>query len=138
MYAFFCVHFFRGKTMKRLSRHLSALLGCMLLASAFGCGGESIKDVTPTAAPANIPTEAPTETPAPAYIGKVIQKTFIEVDESGTKAGAATVVSMLKNTAIMIDKKYVRIDRPFVYMIVDTENFLPLFLGVECSTTTEK
>jgi serpin B len=71
-------------------------------------------------------------------IGKVIQKTFISVDEKGTKAGAATVVEMRKNTAIMPAGYMIDLDRPFVYMIIDTEYDLPLFIGVECSTTTEK
>ncbi len=71
-------------------------------------------------------------------IGKVIQKTFISVDEKGTKAGAATVVEMRKNTAIMPAGYMIDLDRPFVYMIIDTEYDLPLFIGVECSTATEK
>ncbi len=66
-------------------------------------------------------------------IDRVIQKTYIKVDERGTKAGAATLVAMMKNTAIFEDYEEVFLDRPFVYMIVDTANDLPLFLGVECS-----
>lgn len=67
-------------------------------------------------------------------IDRVIQKTYIKVDEKGTKAGAATLVAMMKNTSIMItEPKEVFLDRPFVYMIVDNESLLPLFLGVECS-----
>ncbi len=71
-------------------------------------------------------------------IGRVIQKTFIAVDEKGTKAGAATVVSMRKNAAIFMPEKEVVLDRPFVYMIIDTEHMLPLFLGVENSVAAEK
>ncbi|MBQ7636152.1 MAG: serpin family protein [Lachnospiraceae bacterium] len=66
-------------------------------------------------------------------IDRVIQKTYIKVDERGTKAGAATLVAMVKNSAALEDFEEVFLDRPFVYMIVDTANDLPLFLGVECS-----
>ena len=64
------------------------------------------------------------------YIGSVLHKTYITVDEKGTKAGAATVVAMDKESAILIDEvKYVYLDRPFVYMLIDCENELPFFIG---------
>ncbi len=65
------------------------------------------------------------------YISKVIHKTFIEVDEQGTKAGAATVVGMAE-AACLKDPvvKTVYLDRPFVYAIIDSESKLPVFLGV--------
>lgn len=62
-------------------------------------------------------------------IGRVIHKAKIEVDERGTKAGAATVVEM-KNMATAIQERiYVTLDRPFLYMIIDCETNLPLFIG---------
>lgn len=65
------------------------------------------------------------------YIGNVLHKTFIEVGEQGTKAGAATSVEMVKETAaaIPIKPKTVKLDRPFIYMIVDTETEIPVFIG---------
>ena len=65
------------------------------------------------------------------YIGSVTHKTFISVGEKGTKAGAATVVEMVDGSAIEdpSDIKTVNLDRPFVYMIVDCENNIPLFIG---------
>ncbi|MBQ8302178.1 MAG: serpin family protein [Clostridia bacterium] len=65
------------------------------------------------------------------YINSVIHKTYIEVGERGTKAGAVTVVEMDKNgsAAPPEDPKQVYLDRPFVYMIIDTENNIPLFIG---------
>ncbi len=64
------------------------------------------------------------------FISRVIHKTYISVDESGTKAGAATVVEMENEGAIMpADMYFVTLDRPFVYMIIDCENNLPLFIG---------
>lgn len=64
------------------------------------------------------------------YISTVLQKTFIQVDEKGTKAGAATVVMIADGCAIADpEPKSVVLDRPFVYMIVDNETGLPVFLG---------
>ena len=67
-------------------------------------------------------------------ISRVLHKTFIEVDEKGTKAGAATVVEMTKNdTSALVDKpepKKVYLTRPFIYMLIDAEANIPLFIGV--------
>ncbi len=65
------------------------------------------------------------------YINKVLHKTNISVAERGTKAGAITVIEMNKATSSGPDEeiKYVYLDRPFVYMIVDTQHYLPLFMG---------
>lgn len=66
----------------------------------------------------------------PMKIDEVIHKTHIEVDEKGTKAAAATAVVMQKNDAEMLGtEKTVRLDRPFVYMILDMNNELPVFIG---------
>lgn len=61
------------------------------------------------------------------FISEVLHKTFISVDELGTKAGAVTKVE-IKDTA-MPEMKYVKLDRPFVYAIVDNHTGLPIFLG---------
>ena len=65
------------------------------------------------------------------YIGNVLHKTFISVDELGTKAGAVTSVAMDGKSAYaeMPEPKRVCLDRPFVYMILDGENNLPIFIG---------
>ncbi|MBR3864672.1 MAG: serpin family protein [Clostridia bacterium] len=65
------------------------------------------------------------------YINKVLHKTHISVAERGTKAGAITVIEMNKATSSGPDEeiKYVYLNRPFVYMIVDTHHYLPLFIG---------
>lgn len=61
------------------------------------------------------------------YISEVKHKTFISVDERGTKAGAATSVGMDTGSAIMIPTVY--LDRPFVYLIIENESRLPVFMG---------
>ena len=66
------------------------------------------------------------------YIGRVLHKTFIAVDELGTKAGAATIVEMDSESAAPVEPeeiKYVILDRPFLFMIIDRENNIPIFMG---------
>lgn len=66
------------------------------------------------------------------YINRVLHKTFISVDEKGTKAGAATVVEINELCEIIDqgeDVKTVILDRPFVYMLIDCENNIPFFIG---------
>lgn len=64
------------------------------------------------------------------FINRVIHKTYIAVDEKGTKAGAATVVEMANGSAMAAgEPKTVYLDRPFVYMLIDCETDLPLFIG---------
>ena len=62
------------------------------------------------------------------YIGDVLHKTFISVDELGTKAGAVTKVQMNDESAPM-SEWVVTLNRPFVYMIIDNETNLPVFIG---------
>jgi len=66
------------------------------------------------------------------YISRVLHKTFISVAEQGTRAGAATVVEMAKNTSVGPDMKEVKtvyLDRPFIYMLVDCRTGMPFFIG---------
>lgn len=62
------------------------------------------------------------------YIGEVLHKTYISVDELGTKAGAATKVDMMETTS-MVSGYEVFLNRPFVYAIIDNNTKLPIFLG---------
>ncbi|MBQ8625378.1 MAG: serpin family protein [Agathobacter sp.] len=59
------------------------------------------------------------------YISQVIHKTFIEVDENGTKAAAVTSVEV----STECEHPSVYLNRPFVYMIIDNETNLPIFIG---------
>ena len=69
------------------------------------------------------------------FISRVVHKTFIAVDERGTKAGAATAVMAAPTSAEMppAETKTVRLDRPFVYMLIDMEANLPVFIGTMMS-----
>ena len=63
-------------------------------------------------------------------ISMVLHKTYIRVDAEGTQASAATVVTPTYGAApIQQERKSVILDRPFLYMIVDTEAGIPIFIG---------
>ena len=67
------------------------------------------------------------------YISKVIHRTRIEVDEERTKAAAATVVedgAAAAEAEVDNERLYLRLDRPFFYLILDTRQQFPLFMGV--------
>lgn len=72
-----------------------------------------------------------TDENAQLYIDEVLHKTYIELDQYGTKAAAVTSVAMRLESAFMEQPeiKYVILDRPFVYAIVDTETGAPIFMG---------
>ncbi len=58
------------------------------------------------------------------WIDSVLQKCFIQVDEHGTEAGAATIVSMKKSLV-----REVTLDRPFLFAIHERTTGAVLFLG---------
>ncbi len=65
------------------------------------------------------------------YIGRVIHKTFVDVNEEGTEASGATGVEMRPTSMPMPDKVFTfKADRPFLYAIVDSKSDIVLFLGV--------
>ena len=67
------------------------------------------------------------------YIGSVIQKTHIELDENGTKAAAVTIIDFKCETTSVREpepRKRVILDRPFAFAIIDTESGTPVFAGV--------
>lgn len=63
------------------------------------------------------------------YVSAVRHSTFIEVDESGTRAAAVTAVEANTNADEPGPEQKVVLDRPFLYMIVDTHACLPIFVG---------
>lgn len=65
----------------------------------------------------------------PLYISKVIHKTYVNVDEQGTEAAAATAVFMT-GSAMPVDKPFkMTMDRPFLYAIRDRQTGALLFVG---------
>jgi serpin B len=66
----------------------------------------------------------------PLQIGAVAHKAYIDVDERGTEAAAATAV-VIRTRAAMRPPSPVTmvVDRPFLFAIVDAATSLPVFLG---------
>jgi serpin B len=62
-------------------------------------------------------------------ITKVKQKTFIEVNEEGTEAAAATSVEVGLTAAMPEEPFSMIVDRPFFFAIHDTQTGAILFLG---------
>lgn len=69
-------------------------------------------------------------TDGPLWIDSVLQKTYVSVDKIGTKAAAVTAEFVAGAAPIEEPPPVVRLDRPFVYIIFETESTTPLFIGV--------
>jgi serpin B len=65
------------------------------------------------------------------YISSVIHKAFVDVNEEGTEAAAATAIIMAPTAVIVRPKAppVFRADHPFVFLIRDNRNGAILFLG---------
>ena len=65
------------------------------------------------------------------YVGTTIHKTYIDLNEKGTKAAAVTFFGIDSYAALPQDKEIVNIEfnRPFVYMIRDAKTKEMLFFG---------
>ena len=62
------------------------------------------------------------------WIGQIKHRAFVEVNEEGTEAAAATAVEMVTKSAVPRDTVF-RADHPFLFMIRDNETGTILFLG---------
>jgi serpin B len=63
-------------------------------------------------------------------ISAVVHKAFVEVEEKGTEAAAATAVVGMRSSAMIPSKEIVfRADHPFVYLIRDVKTGAILFMG---------
>ena len=61
-------------------------------------------------------------------IGEVVHKAFVEVDEKGTEAAAATAV-IFSLTAAPMPGIVLNVDRPFIFYIRDVPTGTLLFVG---------
>jgi serpin B len=67
--------------------------------------------------------------PTPLCIGGIFHKAFVKVDEKGTEAAAASAVVM-QAMAIMGDQPViVKVDHPFLFLIIDKKTGTILFMG---------
>ncbi len=65
------------------------------------------------------------------FVTKILQNVNLKLDKSGIEAAAATVIPAtdgLPDDDMPI--YFIKLNRPFVYMIMDSESNLPLFIGV--------
>jgi serpin B len=67
----------------------------------------------------------------PLNIGVIAHKAYIDVDEHGTEAAAATAVAMFMRAGMFRPPPPVTmvVDRPFLFAIIHTASATPLFLG---------
>jgi serpin B len=65
------------------------------------------------------------------WIGVIVHKAYVDVDEYGTEAAAATAVVMRAAAAMLRPPPRVEmvVDRPFLFAIVHSATGTPLFLG---------
>lgn len=62
-------------------------------------------------------------------ISEVLHKAFVKVDERGTEAAAATAVLMTRGGGRPTTPRVVRFDRPFLFMIRETNTGAAFFIG---------
>lgn len=62
-------------------------------------------------------------------VSDVVQESFIKVNENGTRAGSSSAVVMKDSASASQDFEELKFDRPFIFMIVENESNLPLFIG---------
>ena len=67
----------------------------------------------------------------PVSVSDVIQKTYVDVNPTGTEAAATTAITVEKSAALPRENEVheIILDRPFVFMIYDTETHECLFIG---------
>jgi serpin B len=65
------------------------------------------------------------------FIGAAVHQAYIDVDEQGTEAAAATGVAIAARMAVFQEQPpvVVTVDRPFLFAITDAATGRPLFLG---------
>lgn len=68
-----------------------------------------------------------------AFVSDAIHKAVIDVNEDGVSAAAVTAIVVGKTAVPTQPQKIATViaDRPYIYMIVDTNTNLPLFIGVK-------
>lgn len=63
------------------------------------------------------------------FIEKVFHKAFVEMNEAGTEAAAATAVSMARAGGMPAEPKVFKADRPFLFFVRDTKTGMVMFAG---------
>ena len=79
-------------------------------------------------------TPKPTDLSPYLYISDVYHKAFIEIDEKGGEAAAATAVVMISakragGKPTELKEYYFTVDHPFLYMIIEESTGAAIFMG---------
>jgi serpin B len=72
----------------------------------------------------------------PLQISHAVQKTFLEVDEEGAEAAAPTGLAVGISGESAVPMPVVTFDRPFLFLLTDTQTRSPLFLAAINAPTT--
>ena len=66
------------------------------------------------------------------WVSEIIHKTYIDVNESGTEAAAVTAIIRGAGCAPGFQEiiKYMRVDRPFFFVLSDDVSNIPVFMGI--------
>jgi len=62
-------------------------------------------------------------------VNKVVHKSIISVDLNGTEAAAATFIQIVPFAANFLTPREVTINRPFIFLVYDNVNNIPVILG---------
>ncbi|MFO7445315.1 MAG: serpin family protein, partial [Ignavibacteriaceae bacterium] len=62
-------------------------------------------------------------------ISRVLHKTFVSVDEEGTEAAAVTIVEIIRTSEGGDNEFYMKVDKPFIFVITEKETGNILFIG---------
>ena len=63
------------------------------------------------------------------FINRVIHQSFIQIDEEGTEAAAATIVEILETISTGPTGFFMTIDRPYIFVIRERVYNTILFIG---------
>ena len=77
-------------------------------------------------------------TNTPAHVSRVLQESYIGVDEKGVEAAAYTLVALAKSAAIPVEREKIdfHLTRPFLYAIESRDGTV-LFLGTVAEPVQE-
>ena len=70
-----------------------------------------------------------TDTVPCSGISSIIHNSVIEVTKEGTEGAAATGIELVFFSASFAGEKEVIVDRPFIFVLEDTEHNIPLLVG---------
>ncbi len=63
------------------------------------------------------------------FISEVVQKTFVELNEAGVEAAAASG-AIMETTGMPLNEFEIRADRPFLFVLTEKATGAPLFMGL--------